>query len=133
MKTVSKVIIYLRFFHNLICHVTGLYFPVNRYLDIDGGFEPHIMIAPAMVVKNKSMPFQNFPDFLFILRHYLYMYLGKPFRFEVDFNIRVFEAQKVRNRIFHTLHKGVKGTRLQGETRYVFTGREPDIGFVIPG
>jgi hypothetical protein len=133
VKTASKVMLYSRFFHDLVCHVPGLYFSVNRHLDIGGDFEPHVMISPAVMVKNKPVLFQDFPDLLFILRHYLNMYLGKPFRLEVDFNVRVFEAQKVGNRVFHALHEGVKGTCLQGEARYVFTGREPDIGFVIPG
>jgi hypothetical protein len=69
LKTVSKVIVYPRFFHDLICHVPGLYLSVNRYLDIDGGFEPYVMIAPAVMVKNKPVLSQDFPDFLFILRH----------------------------------------------------------------
>jgi hypothetical protein len=80
------------FFHDLVCHVPGLYFPVNRYLDVHGGLEPYVMIASAVVVKDKPVPFQDFPDFLFILRHHLDMHFGKPFRFEVDFNIRVLKA-----------------------------------------
>ncbi|MDR2738582.1 MAG: hypothetical protein LBB68_01945 [Treponema sp.] len=65
-----EVIINPRFFHDLICHVPGLYFPINRYLDINGGFEPYIMITPAVMVKNKSMLLQDFSDFFFILCHY---------------------------------------------------------------
>jgi hypothetical protein len=52
----SKVIVYPGFFHNLVCHVPGLYFSVNGHFDIDGGFEPYIMIAPAVMVKSKSVP-----------------------------------------------------------------------------
>jgi hypothetical protein len=53
---VSKVIIYPRLFHNLVRHVPGFYFPVNCHFDIGGDFEPYVMIASAMMVKNKPMP-----------------------------------------------------------------------------
>jgi phenylalanine-4-hydroxylase len=50
-----EVVINPGFFHDLICHVPGLYFPVNCYFDIGGGFAPYVMISPAVMMKNKSM------------------------------------------------------------------------------
>jgi hypothetical protein len=79
------------------------------------------MIAPAVVVKEKPVPCQDFTDFLFVLRHYLDMYLGKPFRPEADLDVRVLKAQEVGNRVFDALHEGVEGSGFQGEARYVFT------------
>jgi hypothetical protein len=69
LKTGSEVIVNPGFLHDLVRHVPGLYFPVNGHFDSGGGFGPYIMIALAVMVKSKSVPFQDFPDFLFILRH----------------------------------------------------------------
>jgi hypothetical protein len=55
LKTVSKVVVYPRLFHNLVRHIPGLYFSINRHLDIDFRLEPYVVIAPAVVVKNKTM------------------------------------------------------------------------------
>jgi hypothetical protein len=58
------------FFHNLVCHMPGFDFSVNGHFDIGGGFGPYIMIAPAVMMKSKSVLFQDFPDFLFISVNY---------------------------------------------------------------
>jgi hypothetical protein len=70
LKTVLKVMMYPRLFHDHVRHMPGLYFPVYRKTTFGNGAVPHIMIPLAMPQEGTAVFQQLFPDFFLVLCHY---------------------------------------------------------------